>query len=117
MLKPTSVNILGKDYSITYVDKASDVDHDGYESMWGQIDYWKRSIRVYDNGRSAADIWHTIIHETLHGIAMGLHLSAMGNKDNHEELDLLALALTDVVFRNDWLRTDDTKGETCPTAS
>lgn len=100
--KPTEVNILGVRYQITYVDKPSEVDIFKRESLWGQIDYWTRTIRVYDNGRPDEDVWQTILHEVLHGIAIQLHLKAMSHADNHDELDLISLALTDVLTRNAW---------------
>ena len=104
-MKPDKVNILGIEYSITYVDKPSDVDIYKRSSMWGQIDYWTRSIRIYDDGkRPIEDIWQAIIHEVLHGIAELLHLKEMMKEDNHDELDLIALALTDVFFRNGWIK-------------
>jgi len=55
-MKPNKVNILGIEYSITYLDKPSDVDIYKRESLWGQIDYWTRTIRIYDNGRPEEDI-------------------------------------------------------------
>ena len=106
-MKPTSVNILGVDYSITYVDSPSDVDIYKRESAWGQIDYWTRSIRIYDNGRSAQDIAHSLLHEVLHGIAEALKLS-LRQADQHDDLDLLALALADVMHRNGWWSVDET---------
>jgi hypothetical protein len=105
-VKPTSVIVLGKTYTIEYMDNPSLVDLYKRESCWGQIDYWTRSIRVYDNGRSQEDLWHTIIHEMLHAIAQGLHMSILTVESNHEDLDLLALALTDTFFRNGWIKEE-----------
>lgn len=102
--RPDKINILGKEYTITYVDNPSDVDIHKRESLWGQIDYWTRTIRIYDNGRNAEDLWQSIIHETLHGIAESLKLK-LKNTDQHDDLDLLALALTDVLFRNHWINS------------
>jgi len=117
-MKPASVNILGKTYSITYVDKPSDVDIHGYTSLWGQIDYWTRTIRIYDNGRSCEDIWHSIMHETLHGITNALNMDVLEGKDCEDDVDLLALALVDVFFRNGWLLEStrnggESEGEQC----
>lgn len=102
--KPTAVNILGVVYAIQYVSNPAEVDLFRRESLWGQIDYWTRTIRVYDNGRPAADIWQTLLHEVLHAIASQLHLKAMSDASNHDELDIIALALTDVVTRNGWMQ-------------
>jgi len=103
-MKPETVNILGKVYKIEYVDKPSDVDIYKRESLWGQIDFWTRTIRIYDNGRTDADLWETLIHEVLHGIASELNLSSLEKDENHDELDCLGIALTDVLFRNGWIK-------------
>lgn len=105
-MKPNSVNILGITYSIEYVDKPSDVDIYKRESMWGQIDYWTRSIRIYANGLSEEDIFSTILHEVLHGVADAFKLTVLQDSDNHDELGLLSLALTDVFYRNGWIKTE-----------
>ena len=102
-MKPEKVNILGKEYKIEYVNNPAEVDLYRRESLWGQIDYWTRTIRIYDNGRQDEDIWHTIFHEVLHGIASSLNLR-LGKNENHDELDLLALAFVDVFFRNEWIK-------------
>ena len=102
-MKPDKVNILGVEYSITYVDKPSEVDIYHRESLWGQIDFWTRTIRIYDNDRCAEDMFHSIIHEILHGIASALKLE-LNKAERHDELDLLTLALTDVLFRNEWIK-------------
>jgi len=101
--KPESVTVLGKVYSITYCDNPSEVDIYKRKSLWGQIDYWTRTIRVYDNGRSLQDIWETIIHEILHGIGGELKLN-INKEENHNELGILALAITDTLFRNDLIK-------------
>jgi hypothetical protein len=102
-MKPEKVNILGVEYSITYVDKPSEVDIYKHESLWGQVDFWTRTIRIYDNGRPLEDIFQSVMHETLHAIAEELKLELRKN-ERHDELDLLALALTDVLFRNGWIQ-------------
>jgi len=103
-MRPSKVNILGIQYEIEYVDKPSEVDIFKREALWGQIDYWTRSIRIYDNGRTDEDIWQSLFHEILHGIAEGLKLKSLTNEDNHNDLDVLALAIVDVLFRNDWIK-------------
>ena len=108
-MKPTKVNILGVEYSITYVGSPTDVDIFKRDSCWGQIDYWTRTIRVYDGGnRPIEDVFQTVLHEVLHGIAESLKLK-LRDKDQHEDLDILALALTDVFFRNGWISKNPSK--------
>lgn len=104
--RPDSVIILGKRYKIEYTDKPSDVDIYQRESLWGQIDYWTRTIRIYDRECSAEDRWHSIIHEVLHGIISALNLDKI--KDDEDSIDILALALVDTLFRNGWLREEIT---------
>lgn len=107
--KPTSINILGIVYKVEYVDKPSDVDIHRRESLWAQIDYWSRSIRVYDGEeRPIQDTWVSILHEVLHGIASELKLEkSLGEKEEMEEtVDLLALALVDVLVRNGWMEIE-----------
>jgi len=108
MKKPKTINILGIPYKVIYVDKPSDVDIFKRESLWGQIDYWTRTIRIYDNSQAEEDMWETIFHEILHGIANSLHLKWLEDKKNHDELDLLALAITDILFRNGWFKKEET---------
>jgi len=102
-MKPDKVVILGIEYKITYVDKPSDVDIWGRQSQWGQIDFWTRSIRIYDKDLALEDIWESLLHEVLHGIVEALHIKVLEPEEAHDSLDLLALALTDVLFRNGWV--------------
>lgn len=104
--KPKSVNILGVDYSIEYVDNPAEVDIYKRKSLWGQIDYWTRTIRVYDNDRPAKDIWDTILHEILHGIAEELNLKSFRDSDNHDELETISITLMDTLVRNSWLEIE-----------
>ena len=99
MEKPTTINILGITYRVSYVEKPSDVDFNKRESLWGSVDYWTRTIRIYDNGLSIEDIWQTLWHEILHAIAEQLHLN-LNKEKNHDDLDRLALAINDLLFRN-----------------
>lgn len=109
LAKPTTINILGVEYAITYVDNPADVDPRQREALWGSIDYWTRTIRIYDNGRPIGDIWHTLLHETLHSIAETLKLTSLQNQQNHDDLDVLAVALIDVFVRNKWLTLEANK--------
>ena len=102
MFRPDKVNICGIEYSIEYVDNPVNVDLYKRDSMWGQIDSWTQSIRIYDNGKNNAECMQSLIHEVLHGIADKLKLSSLQDDDNHDDLDVLSLALYDVFTRNEW---------------
>lgn len=103
-MKPTKVNILGKTYKIIYCNTPEEVDADGKEPLCGQIDYVKKHIRVYNFKESNADLWHTILHEIIHGISYDLKIKALDGDHNDDTVDILALALMDVLFRNKWLK-------------
>lgn len=101
--KPETVNILGVTYKIDYMANSSEVDIHKRASLWGQIDFWTRTIRIYDNGRSDADVWQTLLHEILHGICESMHIKL---EDDEKTTDLLATGLADVFFRNGWIQIE-----------
>jgi hypothetical protein len=107
-MKPKEINILGVKYKIDYVDNPAEVDQYKRESLWGQIDYWTRTIRIYSNGRPIEDIFQTLLHEILHGIESQLKIRCFKDTNGgHDDLDILALALTDVLVRNDMIKLKD----------
>ena len=80
--------------------------HENESFLRGQIDFNKRSIRVYDDGTvPEEDVWQTLLHEILHGIAYDLHIDLFEGKREHDDMDLIALALTDTLFRNGLLNS------------
>ena len=106
---PRKVVILGKTYTIEYVDNPAEVDILKREALWGQIDYWTRTIRIYKNKRELEDVWVTIIHEVLHGILTDLQIKAL--KEQEDDIALLSLGLTDTLIRNGWLRLSPCREE------
>lgn len=108
-MRPDKIVVLGISYTVEYKDNPAEVDSQKRSSLWGQVDYWDRSIRVYAKDKDDEDVWGTIFHEVLHIIAEEFNISALRDctdKKTHEELDLLSLALTDVLFRNGWIKTE-----------
>ena len=100
---PDSVNIFGKQYSIEYKERPSDVDKEGHNALWGQTDPWTHSMRVYAPPQfNGVEILETIIHEILHVVSIELLLE-LRKDERHEELSLLALALADIFARNGWV--------------
>ena len=109
--RPTEVNILGIIYKIDYKDKPSDVDIHRRNSYWGQIDFWTRTIRVYDDGnRPIGDIFQTILHEVLHGIVSELNIESLETSSGstcNDDLDIISVALSDVLVRNGFVTFND----------
>jgi len=110
--KPDSITVLGIRYDIIYCNNPAEVDAFKRESLMDQCDFWTRTIRIYDNGRQIEDIWATIWHEVLHAIGELLKLDILNkggvNDDKkHDELDILALALSDTLFRNDLINVEN----------
>ena len=103
MFRPESVNILGKTYRIIYVDNPAEVDWQKRRSLWGQIDYWTRTIRVYDNQRGDDDRLDAILHEVLHHLDEHLDLGLGSESEEHKKIELLSVALADVLLRNGWM--------------
>lgn len=101
-MNPKEVNILGKQYQIKYVNRPIDVDPKGYQALWGQINFFDREIVVYDNGKPE-DVFETLIHEIIHGIEELLKIRVFEDEAGHEALSLLAVALADVLTRNQWV--------------
>lgn len=103
-MKPNSINILGRECDIIYKDNPAEVDVFKRESCFGQYDPWTRTIRIYDNGRKESDILQTLFHEILHVLSMDLKIKCFDSEEGHEDLDRVALAITDLLFRNNWLK-------------
>lgn len=104
---PNRIKIIDLIYTVEYVDKPSDVDIHRRSSLWGQCDFWTRTIRVYRNDRSESDIWQTLWHEIVHAICEKLHLEAkegdLGDQENI--VDLLATGINAVLQDNGFVRT------------
>jgi hypothetical protein len=103
-MKPTTVNVLGHEYAITYTNNPAEVDMYKRESLFGQIDFWTRTIRIYANDRKDSDILETLLHEILHAIDNDLKLECFKEEKGHDELDIIANTLADTLIRNGWLK-------------
>ena len=101
--RPKRINILGVQYQVIYFDNPAEVDSERRKALWGQVDYWTRTIKVYDNGRPTTDIWKTIIHEIIHAIGAATHRDEFNSACDEDAIDCLALGLMDVFTRNRWL--------------
>lgn len=100
---PSEIKIFDIVYKIIYADKPSDVDIYKRDSLWGQIDYWTRTIRIYRANRTYDDIMQTIWHEVIHGIAEALHIDGVINDEN-QIVDLLATGINSIISDNKWVK-------------
>jgi len=55
------------------------------QSLWGQIDCWTQTIRIYDNGRPGDSILEAIVHEIFHGIEVELKLHCFDGDKGYED--------------------------------
>lgn len=110
---PNKLIVGGITYKVLYVDKASDTDAEGRQAIWGQIDYWTRTIRIYQKNRTQEDIYHTLFHEIIHAISQQyqlnleekeLTLNEKGDDSESSFVDIFSLILYDTLQRNGWLR-------------
>jgi hypothetical protein len=108
MNKPESLNILGIPYKVEYCDRTVDIDPEAERGYLGVIKYKEQLIRIYDNNCAIEFVWQNILHEVLHGIGEAINLKILkaddGDNEKHNELDALARALTDFLFRNDLIK-------------
>lgn len=94
------INILGTIYKIKYFSKPSDVDHNGRNACFGQVDFWTRTIRLYDK-QTKEELFQTLMHEVIHAITYHLHIDDITKSPREETIvDLLATGLKDVFTRN-----------------
>lgn len=103
---PTTIDIIGLPYTISYHQVPNEVDADKRTTLFGQTDSWDRTIRIYHKDRPLEDVFITLLHEIFHVVdgelEMGLFPS-MGD-DEEKSINVLALALYNVLKTNDWLK-------------
>lgn len=99
---PNKIVIGSRTFRVEYKDKPSDVDGQGRGSMWGQIDWWDKKIRIYAKSRDSEDIIVTLMHEIVHGI-----LNVMGQQElgkNESFVVDFSDRLVDTLRRNGFLK-------------
>ena len=103
---PKKINVSGIEYNISYFNTASAVDPDNKKPLFGRVDFWERTIRLYyKEGRSSSDLFLTLLHEILHIIDTDseLHVFDSFGKDEEPKINAFALELMDCLKRNGWL--------------
>ena len=103
---PGQVKIIDLMYKVDYVDSPSDVDIHRRSSLWGQTDFWTRTIRIYCDVRPDAEVRQTLWHEVLHALCDKLHIKVDEGSLNDQEtaIDLLATGINAVLQDNPLLR-------------
>lgn len=95
------ITIVGIPYNVLYFDNPADVDPRKRESYWGLIDFWAHDIRVYKpDGQCIEQTTQTILHEILHGVAENMNIKCLKSDDNHDDLDMIATGLNQVLREN-----------------
>ena len=100
---PTIIEVLGIQYTIGYHDLPNEVDAEKRSTLFGQTDSWDRTIRIYYKDRPLEDIFITLLHEILHIVDGELEMGIFLGAEEEKNINLLALALYNVLNRNGWL--------------
>lgn len=107
---PSKIEIFGIPYTVVLLEHASSVHTEGKQALWGQIDYWKREIRIFSKGRSKEDLIETMFHEIFHSIITHLHLKGEIKDDEDETnealVETIALSFFDILKRNNLLSNE-----------
>jgi len=101
---PKTLNICGFKYKIEYTTDTIKTDIFKRDSIYGQIDYVTRTMRIYIGDKKQlqkTEIINTILHEMIHGITtQNPLLEKMLGKDEELFTSTFALLLTDTLIRN-----------------
>lgn len=97
---PKKLVILSVEWDISYFDKQIQVDADGKEQLFGQVNYEDNSIRIFRGKRKRECIFETIFHEWLHVVTTEFgYRDILGNKEE-QFTEAISTALNDLFWRN-----------------
>lgn len=86
------INICGIEYTVTAVNDTKDVCHDkSGKEMYGQIDYSKGSIRLWNTKEDRMQ--QVLLHEILHGVIDGMGIRELQEGGSHLEMPIEQLAV------------------------
>lgn len=101
---PTELKILDQTFKVLYFDNPSEVDPRGADSMYGHFDRMNHEIRIYNkDGLSEAEVWNSLIHESIHAIVNILKINEISSLDSFDEehaVHLLATGLNALLHDN-----------------
>ncbi len=101
---PTKIKIFDQMYRISYLERSVDIDEAEQTACFGQTNFHAHTIRIYKPKiYSTAEIWNTIIHESLHVIIEALKIEDFGEEKNEERLiHLLATGINTMMIDNNF---------------
>ena len=107
--KPKSINVMGVNYELEYVDNMIDADIDRRHELLGQIDYITRTIRLYTKNEKKTKgdgyTFHLVMHEMLHAIAVNAGITPLMGDDGERYIDIMGTVLADSLVRNGMVST------------
>jgi len=106
-----SINIMGINYIIKYVDNFRDVDIEGRRTdLLAQIEHMGRTIRILDDKKPKKKQeqypFFLLIHEMMHGIASCANIECLTEDGSESILDTLATVLADTLLRNGMVKEE-----------
>ena len=101
---PNSINIFSVIYDVSYHLITTEVDSGKKKSLFGQVDYWDRTIRIYYKDRTIEDVFMTLLHEILHVVDDDLEMGLFEGEYREKKINILTTALFDTLKRNNWLK-------------
>ena len=97
---PKKLIILSVEWDIFYFDKQIQVDADGKDQLFGQVNYENNTIRIFRGGRKKECIFETIFHEWVHIVMTDAgYRYSLGDKQE-EFTEAMSTALNDLFWRN-----------------
>jgi len=108
MKKPESVNILSREYKVTYLDSIEKVNTEGRDQAFGMANFHEHTIRLFEGKMVKQEVMSTLMHEIIEIISKDLELCLCA-PENHKDLNTLATVLVDTFIRNGWINMTEWK--------
>lgn len=91
--------MIDRTYHIEYVNSPTDVDVHQREALWGQCDFWTKTIRIFKRDVPDSTIRHTVLHEVLHALGEALDIDQL-TTDDENLVDRIATGLNCILADN-----------------
>jgi hypothetical protein len=96
---------LGSEYKVIMCDNTADVDINQRENLFGQVDVWTCTIRLYKQ-RPYRDLRKTWMHEVIGHLVLEDHLNSDRVQPTDHEIDVMVDVMYDTLERNGLLADD-----------